>query len=200
MKSHRYAKTQGGGVSPAPVSCDPGSTSTTDTSPQPIPSSILTPLSPDSCQHVNGRGHRCRMLVFDHATSLCLHHQRLQRKLEQRRDAATARQLLDGIDEFVSAESVNRFLGNLVTQLARKRVARRDAIALAYISQLLLTSVGAATKEIAAKRHAAEIQASLDAFRLRQRSNPPTPAKPPAASQATAPPAQRPAPASPPSP
>jgi len=42
---------------------------------------------------------------------------------------------------------VNRFLGHLVKQLARKRIARRDAIALAYISQLLLNTFPAMQRE-----------------------------------------------------
>jgi hypothetical protein len=33
------------------------------------------------------------------------------------------------------------FIGNVVKQLARKRIERRDAIALAYLSQLLLNSL-----------------------------------------------------------
>ena len=44
-------------------------------------------------------------------------------------------------------DSVNRFLGNLVKQLARKRIARRDAIALAYIPQLLLNTFPAMQRQ-----------------------------------------------------
>jgi hypothetical protein len=51
-----------------------------------------------------------------------------------------AADLLGEIDDFSTALSVNFFLGNLAKQLARKRIARRDAIALAYISQLLLNA------------------------------------------------------------
>jgi len=38
------------------------------------------------------------------------------------------------MEDFSTANSINAFLGNLVKQLARKRIARCDAIALAYIS------------------------------------------------------------------
>jgi len=58
-----------------------------------------------------------------------------------------AAELLDDIDSFTTADEVNLFLGNLVRQLARKRIARRDAIALAYISQLILTSQTAMARE-----------------------------------------------------
>ena len=47
-----------------------------------------------------------------------------------------------------SAASVNLFLGNVVKQLTRKRIQRRDAIALAYLSQLLLNSLAAMDKEL----------------------------------------------------
>jgi len=63
-----------------------------------------------------------------------------------------AAELLGDIDSFTTADEVNLFLGNLVRQLARKRIARRDAIALAYISQLLLTSQTAMAKEKAAEK------------------------------------------------
>jgi len=62
---------------------------------------------------------------------------------------------------FTSADEVNLFLGNLIRQLARKRIARRDAIALAYISQLLLTSQTAMAKEEAAELETADLRRYL---------------------------------------
>ena len=53
----------------------------------------------------------------------------------------------------------NLFLGNLVKQLARKRIVRRDAIALAYLCQLLLNSLPPMWKEIEWK----EIEEDYDA-------------------------------------
>jgi hypothetical protein len=49
-----------------------------------------------------------------------------------------ASELLGAIGAFTTADEVNLLLGNLIKQLARKRIARRDAIGSAYISQLLL--------------------------------------------------------------
>jgi len=71
-----------------------------------------------------------------------------------------------------SADEVNLFLGNLVRQLARKRIARRDAIALAYISQLILTSQTAMARQRADEPEAAN-EAVLDSViaGLRQRSS-----------------------------
>jgi hypothetical protein len=58
-----------------------------------------------------------------------------------------AAELLTDIDSFTTADEVNLFLGSLVRQLARKRISRRDAIALAYISQLILTSQTAMARQ-----------------------------------------------------
>lgn len=65
-----------------------------------------------------------------------------------------AAELLGEIDDFSTARSVNFFLGNLAKQLARKRIARRDAIALAYISQLLLNSLPALERHLDAEQEA----------------------------------------------
>ena len=56
---------------------------------------------------------------------------------------------------------MNLFLGNLVRQLARKRIARRDAIALAYISQLILTSQTAMVRETATEAEDDNLQRYL---------------------------------------
>jgi hypothetical protein len=42
---------------------------------------------------------------------------------------------------------VNTFLGNIATALARKRIKRSDAVALAYINQLILNSQAAIARE-----------------------------------------------------
>jgi hypothetical protein len=83
-----------------------------------------------------------------------------------------AAELLTDIDSFTTADEVNLFLGNLVRQLARKRISRRDAIALAYISQLILTSQTAMARQRADEPEAAN-EAVLDSLiaGLRQRSS-----------------------------
>src|SRR5205823_3111963 len=67
------------------------------------------------------------------------------------------------IDSFTTADEVNLFLGNLVRQLARKRIARRDAIALAYISQLILTSQTAMAKQRAGEPDTGS-EAAIESF------------------------------------
>lgn len=68
-----------------------------------------------------------------------------------------AAELLGDIKDFSTAGDVNFFLGNLVKQLARKRIARRDAIALAYLSQLLLNSLRALDRQFQAEEDAQDL-------------------------------------------
>lgn len=106
------------------------------------------------CRHIDALGRRCRMFVAapeeitsgDHpdaleapTVELCPHH---SQRLLRRRHAteATAAELLASVTGFTDAASVNRFLGNLIKLVAFKRIPRRDALALAYISQLILNS------------------------------------------------------------
>jgi hypothetical protein len=148
MESKSYAKTSGGGASPLPVA------------------SIDGPAS-GACQHIGNSGRRCHMLAADSNSSLCGHHARQQLKLQRRQHDAAARELLGGIEDFSIADSINLFLGNLVKQLARKRIARRDAIALAYISQLLLNSLTALDRQFEAEKDATAGQFLLNSLRNR---------------------------------
>jgi hypothetical protein len=108
------------------------------------------------CQHISPKGRRCNMLIDDnhrrangaHRPTLCAYHaDRLRATVPVVDPEVLAAELLTDIDSFTTADEVNLFLGNLVRQLARKRIARRDAIALAYISQLILTSQTAMARE-----------------------------------------------------
>jgi hypothetical protein len=107
------------------------------------------------CQHSGARGRRCRMLVApapeDSAEShpqFCAYHLAQRKAKAAFPDPETlARELLRGVSQFSDASSVNRFLGNLLRQVARHRIPRRDAIALAYISQLLINTLGPLQKE-----------------------------------------------------
>ena len=128
MESNHYTKTTGGGVTLSPA-----------IAPQPLA------LSP--CQHINGKGGRCQMFTADPNSTLCAHHVRKQMKARRRQNEAAADELLDNVGDLSSARCVKAFLGNLVKQLAHKRITRRDAVAFAYISQLLLNSVSALDRE-----------------------------------------------------
>lgn len=119
-------------------------------------------LTVNQCQFQSVRGQRCNMLVdtkHRHGTgpaTLCAFHaDRLRAKVPLVDPEVLAAELLTDVNSFTTADEVNLFLGNLVRQLARKRIARRDAIALAYMSQLILISQTAMAKEAAAAEEAA---------------------------------------------
>jgi hypothetical protein len=122
------------------------------------------------CQYRNARGQRCHMLIDENhrpangarRPTLCAYHSdRLKAAVPVVDPEILAAELLGDIDSFTTADEVNLFLDNLVRQLARKRIARRDAIALAYISQLLLTTHTAMAREIAAEKEAEDLSRYL---------------------------------------
>jgi len=149
----------------------------------PMPNSSLeTPPAADDldrCQHIDARGHRCRMFVApaektfgsgsdsdlaELTSDLCAHH--AQQISRRRRDGQTiAAELLASVSDFGDAASVNRFLGNLVKMVALRRIPRRDAVVMAYISQLILNSQAAHGR--------AELQ-SLQLELLQRKVDPPT--------------------------
>jgi len=93
---------------------------------------------------------------MDQATGLCFRHFELRNGHGAVPDPeVVADELLGSIENFSSADSINLLLSNLVKQLARKRIARPDAIALAYIGQLLLNSLPAMEKQFEQERYSA---------------------------------------------
>ena len=141
------------------------------------------------CQHISPKGQRCHMLIAPNHSTLCAYHaDRLKASVPAVDPEILAAELLTDIDSFTTADEVNLFLGNLVRQLARKRISRRDAIALAYISQLILTSQTAMVRERAAQEETMEEseldrliaglrQASCDLAALRNQQSPGTAAE-----------------------
>jgi hypothetical protein len=152
MKSHPCAKTPGGGVCPT---SEPISLSTNSQSVTSIPATVSShAVNITPCRHINRRGHRCRLFSSIPNLDLCPHHARLLEKQSQRHNDNTASELLGEFSDFSTPDAVNALLGNLVRQLARKRIARLDAIAIAYVSQLLLGSIASMDRHDAALRAA----------------------------------------------
>jgi hypothetical protein len=127
------------------------------------------------CQHLTRAGHRCHMPLSAGHPSLCTHHLRVAKR-EAARYAETTRlnadhlsfdnsagdtqldasrlnretvanELLAGAENLSTPASVNLFLGNLLKQVAHDRISRKNAIAMAYISQLLLNSISVMQRE-----------------------------------------------------
>jgi hypothetical protein len=104
-----------------------------------VPSGVS---SRQQCSNIDARGGRCRMLTTRLDNPLCPHHSRKHLSRLRRQQEADARKLLGDVDDFSTPDSVNIFLGNLLRQMALKRVDRLDAIAMAYVGQLMLNSYG----------------------------------------------------------
>ena len=140
MKSHPCVKTIGGGVSPSSEPVSPATVSAVTMSQSETTSRPVT-LTP--CRYINRRNQHCRLFSTIPNLELCPHHARQQQLRKQRLNDATAAELLGDMTDFSTPNAVNALLGNLVRQLARKRIQRRDAMAIAYVSQLLLSSMAA---------------------------------------------------------
>jgi hypothetical protein len=139
------------------------------------------------CQYKNSRDKRCHMLIDknhrspdgEKPSSLCPYHLAQSKAKDALPDPETlAAELLGDIVNFTTADSVNLFLGNLVKQLARQRIARRDAIALAYLCQLLLNSLTPLRQEqqdeldVAGGRELLQSLARQHAARLAEQQSP----------------------------
>ncbi len=156
MESHPYEKTRGEGV--------PSTITSTTKSPDSSPESQDDAAEAALCRHIDGRGHRCRMLVMSIEADFCAYH--AQRRLQTQSGSETAAaELLACVRDFSDAASVNRFLGNLVKQVTLKRIPRRDAVTLAYICQLLLNSLGAIKREESLRLEESRL-AALNAAKL----------------------------------
>ena len=166
MESHPYKKPPGVGVS---SSKSDSSVSVSESKAQASsPTSNLKPPAADSCQFVNAKGGRCRMLRSVDHPFLCVHNARLEDKRQLEQQEIAAKELLADIPDFFSARSVNTFLGNVTKQLVHHRISRLDAIALTYISQSMLNSQLSVERQFNIALDAARREERLDGvFRLK---------------------------------
>ena len=127
--------------------------------------------SDQRCQHIDSRGHRCRMFTSGNHDSLCPHHLNRLKADRLKKDEAVASDLLGPIEDFSSPATVNFFLGNLLKELVHKRVRRRDALAQAYICQLLLNTFPAMQRQLDSDSGAEACQLLLDSIAKSQRAS-----------------------------
>jgi hypothetical protein len=139
MESHPYTKITGVGVPP--------DASDSQIAPKPShPATEAEVCENEVCQHIDGRGHRCRMLVMGPRENLCPHH-RERLLLARRGREIAAKELVDSLRDFGDAKSVHDFLATLLKQVALQRIPRRDAVTLAYICQTILNTHAAGYRE-----------------------------------------------------
>lgn len=138
------------------------------------------------CAHFTGAGRRCRLRVLNNQSGLCFRHFALQQSAFAQDSQAAAAELLSGVRDFSSAGSINLYLGNIVKQLAHRRISRTDAVALAYLGQLLMNTLPALKHEISVAkttlpRETAALLASVFPPQPRNMPNPAHTAPPPEA-------------------
>jgi hypothetical protein len=110
---------------------------------------IFTPRNPsrdDLCSFPFSDGRTCRMPRWNKHRTLCIYHARSEQQLLAADQAA--RQLVSLSGDFRTASDINHVLGKLFSLVAQNRIPRRDAVALAYIGQLLLQSLPEVRNEI----------------------------------------------------
>ena len=129
------------------------------------------------CRYVSQGGRGCKMVASsDSPSGLCTFHSRRQAAEMQRLQnpegevgisEETASKLLRSTHQLTCAEDVNRFLGNVVREMVRGQVSRRDALAFGYLGQLVLNSISAWNDELdhQAAREVEQENALLRAFR-----------------------------------
>lgn len=103
------------------------------------------------------------MFAADPEEGLCPHHLGRLQAERAKNDEAVA-ELLGPLEDFSSPANVNFFLGNLLKLMARKKIDRRDALAQAYICQLLLNTFPHIRRELESENGPEGVQLLLDAI------------------------------------
>lgn len=119
-------------------------------SPAPVKSTALAASEPSAltglCRFAFRDGRTCRLPRWNKHRTLCIYHARSEQPLLAADQAA--RQLVSLSGEFKTASDINHVLGELFSLVAQNRIPRRNAVALAYIGQLLLQSLPSVRSEI----------------------------------------------------
>jgi hypothetical protein len=129
------------------------------------PSTAAGSADRNGCRFAFSDGRHCRMPRWKHHPAFCLTHAHQERQLladlgaalgNKRSLAANAariaRDLASLSGEFKTAGDVNHVLGNLFSLLAQGRIPRRNAVALAYIGQLLIQTLPNVRREVQSAR------------------------------------------------
>jgi len=116
--------------------------------PKRVESSVLSGKSARDglCQFPFTDGRTCRMPIAENHPCLCLFHSRDERQLLASQEVPARLASLSG--HFKTASDINHVLGQLFRLVAENRIPRRDALALAYIAQLLLQTLPHVRAEI----------------------------------------------------
>ena len=114
-----------------------------------LPTGLPAPEPPslnELCRFSFRDGRTCRLPRWNKHRTLCIYHARSEQPLLAADQAA--RQLVSLSGDFRTASDINHVLGKLFSLVAQNRIPRRNAVALAYIGQLLLQSLPSVRSEI----------------------------------------------------
>lgn len=99
----------------------------------------LTPADSIRCKHTNAAGRQCTALRVAGKYGLCTVHATEDRQLREAEEVA--RELLGATPDLNTTVAVNHVLAKLFKLIAANRIPPRNAALLAYVDQLLLSSL-----------------------------------------------------------
>src|SRR5580692_1686044 len=107
---------------------------------------VVTPVLVDArCQFMTSSGRRCRNFAARDTSrasglsTFCIPHSQLDQQFVNTK--SVSEELLGDTDNFQTAISVNEVLGRLFVLQAQNRIPVRNAMALAYTAQVILSSL-----------------------------------------------------------
>jgi hypothetical protein len=110
------------------------------------PKAVLVNTTVDTrCLYVSATGRRCRSLAARDTSrpsglsAFCIPHSQLEQQYVNIK--SVSEELLGGTDSFQTAISVNQVLGRLFVLQAQNRIPVRNAMALSYTAQVILSSL-----------------------------------------------------------
>ena len=95
----------------------------------------------DRCQFTTRDGRRCSTPHMGNANNLCILHAGRCQKVDEAEVRAVAEQLFSDCAKLETRAEVSRFMAQLLTLVAQKRISREDGSLLAYIASLLLQTI-----------------------------------------------------------
>jgi hypothetical protein len=117
-----------------------------------IEKSIKAVIVDNRCQYNSSSGRRCRNLAARDTSrasglsNFCVSHSQLEQQYINTK--SVTKELLGEMDNFRTAVAVNDVLGRLFVLQAENRIPIRNAMALAYTAQVILSSIDAVREEV----------------------------------------------------
>jgi hypothetical protein len=136
-----------------------------------IEKTVKAVLVDNRCQYLSSSGRRCRSLSARDTSrasglsNFCVSHSQLEQQYINTK--SVTKKLLGKMDNFRTAVAINDVLGRLFVLQAENRIPIRNAMALAYTAQVILSSIDAVREEVVNAEgedsHRGIIQKAIDA-------------------------------------